>query len=778
MPASAARVPAAVLAAAAATVAAPLPAAEPATPAASEQQLYVELVLNGAETGALVGLRLRGGALLAEAAALSRAGVALGRAPVRDGLVELGQLPGFVARYDEGLQQLLLDVPADRLPTQSLAAATEERPRALADTGFLLGYDAFVRRTGKTTQASLWTEQRLFGAAGTLSNTGVVRAGPDVRIGGAKSRSTTGYLRYDTAVQLVDQDRLATLTAGDVVTGGLPWNASVRIGGVQIARSFRVRPDLVTMPLPRFQGAAAVPSGVDLLVNGAPAGHHDVAPGPYVLNDLPAVSGAGDVTVVTTDAVGRQVATSARFYVAPELLRPGLTDFSAEAGFLRRRYGQSSFRYGEAVASGTARHGLTRKLTGEFHGEAARGLVQAGGGLAWSPGRWGVVQGAAALSQGQGKFGRQWVAGYSYLARDFSVGAQRLDRTAGFRDLAGLDFDLVRTSGATRSDRVWGSVALGRLGSLGAAYVAADTPDGDRVRLFSASWSGSVGRRLSAFATVGVDARRGGVSGQIRVLAPLGRHSVAAGVGTEPDRGWTTRASYARARSADGGIGLAADVAMDERGRAWGQANASVQLSTVRAEVGAARSPGTGAAWAGASGAVIAMGGGVFRTPVVPGAFAVVSTGVPGVPVRYENQAVGVTNRSGSLLVAAAAAYQPGRYAIDTLDLPAGMTAAHVEVEAALRAGAGAVIRLPVHAGRSAIAALVDDGGRALDPGDVAELPDGRRLPVGWGGELMLEDAAPQQVLTIHRLGGTSCLAQVRVPEGPAFQRLEAIACR
>lgn len=749
-----------------------------AEPGAVVQQLYVELVLNGAETGAVIAIRAGGGAVLADAAALRQAGVVLGEVPVRDGLVDLGRLPGFVARYDEELQRLLLDVPAGRLPTQTLARAAAQRAEALADTGFLLGYDAFVRRTGKATLASLWTEQRLFGALGTFSNTGVLRAGK----GGG------GYLRYDTSLQIVDQDHQTTFSAGDLVTGALSWNGAVRIGGLQIARNFRVRPDLVTMPLPRFQGAAAVPSGVDLLVNGAPAGHHDVAPGPYVLNDLPAVSGAGDVTVVTTDAVGRQVATTARFYVAPELLRPGLSDFSAEAGFLRRRYGQSSLAYGRAVASGTLRHGLTRHLTGEFHAEVTHGLAQAGGGLAWSPGRWGVVQGAVAASRGQELSGRQWVAGYSYLAPRFSLGVQRLDRSAGFRDLASLGFDLARTSGAVRSDRLWGSTALGTFGSLGAAYVSADTADGTRVRLLSATWSGTVGRRLSAFATLGHDARSGGLSGQVRLLVPLGRSSVAAGIGTEPDRGWTTRASYARARTSDGdsgfggpalaGVGLAADAAIDGRGRAWGQANASWQLPSLRTEMGAAYTPGGTAFWAGASGAVIAMAGDVFRTPAVPGAFAVVSTGVPNVPVRYENQAVGVTGRSGTLLVAAAAAYQPGRYAIDTLDLPAGMTAARVEVEAALRAGAGAVIRLPVRAGRSAVAALVDGAGRPLEPGDAAELPDGRLLPVGWGGELMLEDAAAEQSVTVRRRGGGTCRADVRVPLGPAFQRLEAVACR
>jgi len=783
------------LAAAATMLSAPQPTSQPvpqparaaeASPASAQEaeQLHVELVLNGVETGALVELGVLGDALVADAAALRAAGVRLDPREVAAGVVNLSGVRGFAARYDAALQQLVLNVPADRLPVQRLAHAADPQPEAMADPGFLLGYDAYVRRTNGRTTASLWTEQRLFGAAGILSSTGVLRAG----------ETGSGYLRYDTAVQFVDQRRMATLVAGDLVTGALPWNGAVRMGGVQLARSFRVRPDLVTMPLPRFQGEAAVPSGVDLLVNGSPAGHHDVAPGRYVLNDLPAVTGAGDVTVVTTDAVGRQVATTARFYVAPELLRPGLTDFSLEAGLLRRRYGQSSFRYGRAVASGTVRRGLTPRLTAEFHGEGASDLAMAGAGLAWSPGRWGTVQGAVAESRagfpsasGPGRTsGRQWMASYSYMARSFTVGAQHLDRDGGFRDLASLDFDLAllpgqdrsRSSHALRSDRVWGSAVLGRLGSLGAAYAAARAPDGTHVRLLSATWSAAVGNRLSAFATVSHDAGRGGTSGQVRLLLPLGRTSVGAGIGAEPGRGWTMRASYARARSSKGGLGLAADGAVDEHGRGLGQASASWQLPTVRLEAGAAHAPGGTSLWAGAGGALIAMGGGVFRTAVVPNAFAVVATGVAGVPVRYENQMVGVTNRSGALLVAAASAFQPGRYAIDTLDLPAGMTANRTEVAAALRGGSGAVIRLPVRAGRSALAVLVDAEGQVLEPGDVAELPDGRVLPVGWDGELVLEDAAEKLAITVRRRGGQSCRADISVPDGPAFQRLEAVSCR
>lgn len=72
-----------------------------------------------------------------------------------------------------------------------------------------------------------------------------------------------------------------TYEAGDLVSGALPWSNAVRLGGVQLSRDFAVRPDLVTYPLPQFAGEAAVPSSVDLFINGYKSSSADLQPGPY-----------------------------------------------------------------------------------------------------------------------------------------------------------------------------------------------------------------------------------------------------------------------------------------------------------------------------------------------------------------------------------------------------------------------------------------------------------------------------------------------------------------
>ena len=71
-------------------------------------------------------------------------------------------------------------------------------------------------------------------------------------------------------------------------------------------------------------------------------------------------------------------------------------------------------------------------------------------------------------------------------------------------------------------------------------------------------------------------------------------------------------------------------------------------------------------------------------------AFVVVSTGgYADIPVRYENQEVGRTDRNGHLLVPYGSGYYRGKYEIDPMNLPPDILAAEVEQRVAVRRGSG-----------------------------------------------------------------------------------------
>jgi outer membrane usher protein len=121
-------------------------------------------------------------------------------------------------------------------------------------------------------------------------------------------------LRLDTTWTYKDPDRTLTYRAGDMISGGLSWTRPVHLGGIQIQRGFSIRPDLVTLPLPSFSGSAAVPSTVDVYVNGVRTVSQDVDSGPFRINNLPILSGQGDASIVVRDSSGREVATTLPFF--------------------------------------------------------------------------------------------------------------------------------------------------------------------------------------------------------------------------------------------------------------------------------------------------------------------------------------------------------------------------------------------------------------------------------------------------------------------------------
>ena len=118
----------------------------------------------------------------------------------------------------------------------------------------------------------------------------------------------------------------------------------MRFGGVQFGTNFATQPTLVTTPLLAARGEAVVPSTVDVFINGRPIASETVPPGPFSIENLPAITGTGQLQVVVTDALGRQQVLTQPYYSGSTLLRAGLNEYSFELGAIREDYGLESFR--------------------------------------------------------------------------------------------------------------------------------------------------------------------------------------------------------------------------------------------------------------------------------------------------------------------------------------------------------------------------------------------------------------------------------------------------
>jgi outer membrane usher protein len=112
-------------------------------------------------------------------------------------------------------------------------------------------------------------------------------------------------IRLDTTYVYSDPATMRRYRAGDFI-GGFPlWTRPVRLGGALVSSDFSMRPDLVTFPVPAVGGSVAVPSTVDVLVNGSRVLSSQVEPGPFQVPQFPIITGAGTVAPTVTNALGQ-----------------------------------------------------------------------------------------------------------------------------------------------------------------------------------------------------------------------------------------------------------------------------------------------------------------------------------------------------------------------------------------------------------------------------------------------------------------------------------------
>ncbi|QXI31437.1 fimbria/pilus outer membrane usher protein [Pseudomonas vanderleydeniana] len=727
-----------------------------------DAQLYLELLVNQMDTGKVIVVEQRAGRLFLSAGDLLAVGMKLPTPVAAE--VALDQVPGLHSDYDSQGQRLLLSVPPDWLPAQFLGnRQAYPRSPALTSFGAMLNYDVYLNDTDDAgTYLAAWNELRVFDTWGTVSNTGQYRRSFGANAGNGLNN---GYRRYDTTWRFSDDERMLTYEAGDVVSGALPWSSSVRLGGVQFSRDFGVRPDLVTYPLPQFAGEAAVPSSVDLFINGFKSSSDRVQPGPYTLTNIPFINGAGEAVVVTTDALGRQVSTTVPFYVTSSLLQKGLSDFSVAAGTLRRDYALRDFGYGPGVTSGSLRYGVTDSFTLESHAEAASDLTLAGVGGNLRLGNFGVLNSAVSQSRFDGRQGQQLSLGYQYSNQRYSLSYQRLERRDEYADLSVIDSPFITLS--KRSEQVTASVNLDSWGSLGAGYFDIRAADDTRTRLVNLSWSRALWGGSSFYLSANREIGDSNWAVQAQVVIPFDLSgSLSMSVERSTSGQTRERVNFSRAVPTQGGLGYNLGYAHGQ-GPDYRQADLTWRLQSVQLQAGVYGSSDAETRWADASGSLVWMDRQVFAANRINDAFVVVSTdGHAKVPVRYENQLVGETDSSGRLLVPWSSGYYSGKYEIDPLNLPADIRSPKVEQRVAVRRGSGYLLQFPLTRIVAASVELVDARHQPLPLGaNVIHEQSGTAAVVGWDGLVYLENLAKQNTLNVTLADGGTCQVQFALAE-------------
>ncbi|RKO79463.1 fimbrial assembly protein [Pectobacterium parmentieri] len=738
-----------------------LPAPPRAMPSLSESVYYLTLSVNGQSDNTVVPVTYRAGNYYVDAAILRQNHVRLPQQST--GLVNVSTLPDVTADYDQAIQQLQITVPTLWLPEQSVEGGGQDMARlpARSSPGLLFNYNLYYTAPRSNSDSlSSWMEQRFFSPYGTLSNSGIYNF-----ISGSNNTQQGGYRRFDTYWRYNDSERMITYQVGDLVSNALTWSNSVRMGGLRVARNFGLRPDIVTYPMLQYTGTAAVPSTLDLFINGYKANSTSLNAGPFTLTNTPYLNGAGEATVITTDAQGRQVSTTIPFYVSNVLLREGLSDFDLSVGVLRQNYGVQNNAYTDDPAiSGIYRYGLANKLTVSAHGEAVKDLYLLGAGADFTLGRWGTLSSSYSQSE-KDATGHQYTAGYSYYTSAFGLSVQHAKRSEEYRDLTAVltEGRLSRESNqATLSSQIFGKGN----GSFGVGYFDIRAYDSTRTRLLNLSFSRQIWQGSSIYLAVNKALGENGYSAQLQFMMPFGNNSsVNAGIQRDNNGDYSPRVGVNRTAPTEGGFGWNAAYGAGRNPYHQGALNWRGPYAMLAG--GAYGNEGNTTQWGELSGSLIYMNGGLFPSNRINDAFIVVDTeGYPDVPVKYENQLVGKTNKRGHLLVPWVVSNYPAKVEIDTLQLPANVTTPQVESRVSVKEGSGTVVTFPVHVVRSANIMLRNTDGNPLTIGTwITDEASGNTTISGYDGLAYFANLGTSTRLRFKQEDGRLCRVAFSLPE-------------
>lgn len=774
-----------------ATGLAAVPRAAPAREQAGDTVLYLAVVLNQVPHPGLLPFLSREGRLLAGADTLRALGFEVAAEATGIGTRALDTIPGVDVRFDSARQQVAIEAPLAQLSLRTTRMGGPSGPSPVAagnsQAGVLLNYDLYASHAREGSQLTAGTELRIFGVAnGVLRNTAVLRG---YRLGGqADSETADGRwrarsVRLDTDWRFSFPDSAVSLTVGDTLTGFVDWSRPVRLGGVRVARDFGLQPYRVTMPLPVFPGEVALPSQVELYVDGLRQYQGQLPVGPFEMTTLPGISGAGHAQVVITDAFGRVRTLDFPFYATQRLLSQGLTDWSLVAGRVRDRYGIDSFSYyDDVVASATLRRGVSDRFTIELQAEGGGGVRNAGAGGAWLLGMAGVLSLSHVRSRLGAERGGQTSLAYNWQPGRLHLSLQSQRSHGDYRDIAAL----YSPPPPTRTDRALLGFT-GTAGSFNLSYLRLDRAEPDTLpaRYAGAFWSRSFAGGWSANLSLNqnLDDRRDR-SLFVSVMLPLSGARQAS-LAIERQQGRTQGLlDVSQPIPGDGGFGWRAQMRVGEAG--GGLVEGGWLHDVGRLMVGAARFDDRHQAYAQADGALVWMGGGLFAARRVDDAFAVVSTdGVAGVPVTLENRFIGKTDARGLFLATPLRAWQANRLGLDPMALPADIRVDEVSQVAVPRDRAGVNVRFPMTRVRAALLVLHDADGTALPLGSRVDLSsasgDSAQATVGYDGIAYLEGLGdpghPQQV-RVRLPDDSNCTARfVLPPETDTVPRLGPLSC-
>ena len=740
--------------------------------AAEPQGRLFDVWLNGVPVQANALVMEEGGALYAPASALGAWRLKPDDAPRHWEGAAHHSLQAWSPRVDAGTQRLLLWAPAEAFAPQVLHLS---RPAQGADEGgwaesFGLALDHALRLDHErgSTQGSALLDLRVFGLVpqASLRHSGLLQVGP------LDTQGTKRWRRLDTVWRHANPRTMWRTTVGDTLGCGGDLAPTVRQAGVQLHTDFGLQPDQAPYPVPAVQGSAQVPSGIELLVNDQPAGTVDVGPGPFTLQTLPTLNGAGEIQLVQRDVQGNEQVRTVPYYNSPRLLRDGLTEHCLEAGWLRRDYGLATDRYQDRIAAASWRRGWGSTFTTSARAVAGDAVQSLHLGMHWVPAHLGVVTLQLGRSQADGAgSGHSLRLGVERVAPGYHFSANLERAQDSFRQTDGLRAPQHRAA-------LFGGRTFGAF-SWSAGGVWQRNARGVPLRVLTTS----VQRRLGPHWQMGLSAlqRNGRWQAALLLTRPLDSATVLA-VRAQAGGEGGLAVQAQRNEPLEGGAGWRAQAGAGEQNSAaaaWSWLGDAGRLE-LQAAGGSTRRDT--AMRATLQGSLIWLGGlPVLARSLGDGAVARVEVpGMPGVRVQLNRREVATTDANGRAWVFGLQPWEDNLIGVATEDLPMDALLGFADLR--LRPPDNAVVRARFDSrrSRSAVVVVRFADGQPVAAGSRARPASALRqtgAPFALGGRVYLHDLQDQNRIRIDGPQGVCFLAFAAPPDTELQPQLGPFTC-
>jgi len=634
--------------------------------------------------------------------------------------------------YNLRQQSLIIEFPSNAFENSELTTLKKTFPQPIqSKPGGFFNYDIVGNRFINSNQSSGFLEQGFFNHSGVGTNTFLMNSGSQ----------SSSLVRLQTTWTMDFPNKVESIRLGDSsnVSGSWGQGQAKQFFGIQYGTNFDTRPDFVRLNEQKGGGLAVMPSTVDVFVNNALVTQHQVQPGPFSISNIPVVSGAGDIQLVVTDALGRQQIISRPIYASQNLLRKGLNSYSTEIGVLRQNFGITSSDYQDIFASGTFRRGLSESLTGEGHFEIKPGQSIAGIGGDYLLNSVMTLSAYGAVSKTQKSKGEMLMLGMQRQEQRWSMSAASQWASDHFYQLGQSRGDPLPAPSLSSSLSL--SYSAGVFGYVGLTLIERINRGYENTKLASLSYNVTFGSLMNLTVTALRDVQNSKTTFTAQISIPL-----SPGVNLssnyqnfndgEANRSGNLTAVLQKSLAAGEGYGYQ----LRSSNQSGDQADVHIQNNVGTYSLGVSENNGNTATRLQASGGMAYLGNEFYFSRRINQSFAVAHVAdYPGIHVLTDNQPAGQTDAKGNVFLPRLRAYDKNIISVDPADLPFDAQIESTSIAVTPYFRSGLEISFPIIRSKNATLQLVLSDGTKIPSGTGIKLEGNEKtFTVGLDGELYL----------------------------------------